>query len=493
MPAFLRYCRAESVPGGLRLTLRRRQFLRRTTSLAAIGLLTGCQALQGDGSADGTPTSTSTPPLTSSPTSTPGDETDVEALKQRSREFLELLAAGEFETAHGRFAESVQGRITSDQLSQVWTQLESTNGSFAAVAEAEYTTQSGYDVVVLTARFTNGRQRFVFSYQDGALVGFRIPPPQSGEWTPPDYADQSAFTEHERSVQATDSCSLGATLTMPNGDGPVPGVVLVHGNGAHDRDETVGPNKPFKDLAWGLASRGVAVLRYDKRTAACDVDLADVTVDEVVTNDALAAIDVLRSENRVDAGDVTVVGHSFGATLAPRIAAKDGNLAGAAMLAPLARPIPETIVAQQTYLAEVDGEVTDAERRQLDQIRALAEQIRTLDVEDDEVVLFGGREFWRTYTEYDKFQTARELEIPLALYFGGRDWQVTVEGDRSRWREEIGDEKDVTFQTYDSLNHFFVSGSGKSTPQEYFEPANVAQQVVVDLATWVDDVAGSGP
>ena len=52
---------------------------------------------------------------------------------------------------------------------------------------------------------------------------------------------------------------------IPNGKGPFPGVVLVHGSGAHDRDETLGPNKPFRDLAEGLASCGVAVLRYEKR------------------------------------------------------------------------------------------------------------------------------------------------------------------------------------------------------------------------------------
>ena len=58
---------------------------------------------------------------------------------------------------------------------------------------------------------------------------------------------------------------LGATVTLPKGAGPFPAVVLVQGSGPHDRDETIGPHEPFRDLAWGLASRGIAVLRYDKR------------------------------------------------------------------------------------------------------------------------------------------------------------------------------------------------------------------------------------
>ena len=59
---------------------------------------------------------------------------------------------------------------------------------------------------------------------------------------------------------------LPGTISMPRGDGPFPAVVLVHGSGPNDRDETIGPNKPFRDLAGGLASQGIAVLRYEKRT-----------------------------------------------------------------------------------------------------------------------------------------------------------------------------------------------------------------------------------
>src|SRR2546421_397489 len=59
---------------------------------------------------------------------------------------------------------------------------------------------------------------------------------------------------------------LPGTLPLPTGDGPFPAVVLVHGSGPHDRDETIGPSRPFRDLAGGLASQGIAVLRYEKRT-----------------------------------------------------------------------------------------------------------------------------------------------------------------------------------------------------------------------------------
>ena len=65
---------------------------------------------------------------------------------------------------------------------------------------------------------------------------------------------------------APDPVAVPGTVAVPHGAGPWPGVVLVAGSGSLDRDETIGRNKPFKDIAWGLASRGVAVLRFDKVT-----------------------------------------------------------------------------------------------------------------------------------------------------------------------------------------------------------------------------------
>lgn len=81
---------------------------------------------------------------------------------------------------------------------------------------------------------------------------------------------------------------MGGTLLPPTDGESVPGAVIVHGSGPTDRDGTHGPNKPYKQLAWGLASRGVPVLRCDKRTFACAADPTAVTIDAVVTDDALA-------------------------------------------------------------------------------------------------------------------------------------------------------------------------------------------------------------
>lgn len=461
----------------------RRRTLRAAASLATLSALTGCQS-DGDG---GTPAST---PSTDAPT------VDVSALEATTTAFVERLAAGEYQTAIDEFdyTDAVGQQLDADSLAQVWTTQTASLGQFVEVASVEYATSQGYHVTVAQARFTDGVQLVRVVYDDQSRIAGLQFPGSGGAYSPPDYAEESTFTETERTLSATDGCELPAKLALPTtesaGSDPVPGVVLVHGSGPNDMDETIGPNKVFRDVAWGLASRGVAVLRYDKRTYACDVDVADVTLDEKVTDDALTALSVLREPDRVDPDRTAVVGHSLGGMVAPRIASRDGELAGVAMLAANARPLPDLVVEQVEYLVNLDGTVTDAERAQIQSVREAVERIRSLDIDDGEVVLdLGGRPFWAALAEYDQVATAESLDIPLAVHQGARDYQVSSERDFEAWRDALGDREAVTFDSYDDLNHLFMAGEGQSNPNEYFQADNVDRRVVENLAAWIAGLA----
>src|SRR5262249_26794773 len=157
------------------------------------------------------------------------------------------------------------------------------------------------------------------------------------------YARPDTFRETEVTVGAAD-WPLPGTLTLPRGDGPFAAVVLVHGSGPHDRDETIGPNKPFRDLAWGLASQGVAVLRYEKRTSehgARFVQLKDPGFKEELLDDAVAAAAVLRKHKEIDPRRIFILGHSLGAFWAPRLGTLDPDLAGLVVLAGNTRPLED--------------------------------------------------------------------------------------------------------------------------------------------------------
>ena len=108
--------------------------------------------------------------------------------------------------------------------------------------------------------------------------------------------------------------------SLPNGVENAPVAILVHGSGPQDRDESFGPNRPFRDLAAGLATKGIAVLRYDKRTKRYPESFADLknpTVKEETVDDVSSAIEYLKYRPEIDGRRITVIGHSLGGMLAP--------------------------------------------------------------------------------------------------------------------------------------------------------------------------------
>lgn len=316
---------------------------------------------------------------------------------------------------------------------------------------------------------------------DGAVRQFAV----GGRYEPPDYADRGAFTERPVEVPATD-CTLPGTLSVPTGAGPFPAVVLVHGTGPLDRNATVLANQPFRDLAWGLASRGIAVLRYDKRTATCSVPPADHTIDRVTVEDAVAALQTLRGRYETLAAGTFVVGHSVGATCAPRIADRDGGLAGVAMLAGNARPITTVVREQYEHLFRVDGQYTAAERERFEAVDDALFRAEACDLGPRETVAGLPGAWYESVLAYDQRATAAALEIPRWLAFGGRDYQVPAAPATSAWREALGGDPAATIRTFDDLSHLFQPGFEPSLGAEYRVPDTVDEAVIDALAEWIE-------
>jgi dienelactone hydrolase len=427
--------------------------------------------------------------------SAPADD----ALTAKARSFLTALEAGDFQGAVRDFDETMLKVSGPDKLAPLWKeQLPKQLGAFKKETGSRTEKSGDYEFVYLTCEFekTTLDLRVVFD-KAGRIAGFQLVPAGPVKYEPPAYADPEKFEETDVIVGAGE-WKLPGTLTMPKGPGPFPGLVLVHGSGPNDRDETLGPNRPFKDLAWGLASRGIAVLRYDKRTKVYrDRILADpkleatITVKEETIDDALAAAALLEKTPKIDKSRVFILGHSLGGYLMPRIAvaAKPLGVAGFIIMAGLTRPLADTMLRQMNYIYSLNpAAVTEEEKKKLESIKETVAKIKALKDSDrsSTVRLLGVMPaYWLDLRGYDPPELARSVSKPMLILQGGRDYQVTT-ADFENWEKALGTRKDVEFHLYPKLNHFFFEGQGPITPDEYMlVHGSVAPYVIEDIAAWI--------
>jgi dienelactone hydrolase len=417
---------------------------------------------------------------------------DASTLIPLAREVVDRLVSGQVEPLFQMFNEKMKAAIDADGLRRMIPSRIAQLGPFKSQVGARTESQDVLRVVFITCAFerANVDVRIAFDTFDRVVgIGFR-PPVSTVSYAPPAYVTPSAFRDESLTVDAG-GWPLPGTLSLPVGEGPFPGVVLVHGSGPNDRDESIGPNRPFRDLAEGLASRGVAVLRYDKRTrvhAGRIAGLGDFTVKDEVVDDAIAAVAAMRRSRAIRSDRVFVLGHSLGGMLAPRIAAGDPAIAGLVVMAGPSKSLDQAIADQTRYLALLDGQISAEEQKMLDAAARLAADVKALKPSDPPIVAPGvsaPASYWIDLRGYDPPSAAVRLRQPMLVLQGERDYQVTME-DFGAWKRALGSRPNVELKSYPTLNHLFLAGAGPSTPAEYSVPGHVDASVVADIAAWIE-------
>lgn len=411
---------------------------------------------------------------------------------RRSSEILDLLKSQKFDEVNAKLDSAVAVKMDSARIGIAWRRLVERGGTLSEVLDTVYEHQANYDVVVFKVLFGKLKMDIKTVYgKTGTIKGlFFLQSDPRERYANPPYYHPERFEETTCEVGEGD-VHLKGLLTVPIGKGKVPAVILVHGSGPNDKDESVGSTKIFKDLAVGLAGNGIAVLRYDKRTRGMAALFARkkpiLTPEEETLEDAVAAADVLKKDPRIDTTRIYYVGHSLGACFLPQIALRNPAAKGLVLLSPHARPLEDMIVAQGEYILSLEKSASPYRAEILDSLHRSSERIKALtpaNAVDSTRILGLHPAYWLYLNKYDGLLIAKTIPQPILVLHGNRDYQVS-DKDFNAWKSGLKGKANAEFKSYKDLNHFYVKGSGKSIPAEYNKAGNVSETVINDISGWI--------
>lgn len=290
---------------------------------------------------------------------------------------------------------------------------------------------------------------------------------------------------------------LNGLLTLPEGDGPFPAAVLVHGSGSSNMDEKVGKMTPFRDLAEGLASQGIACLRYDKRSFAHGLKMLRdkrlmITVKEETIDDAVSALNLLKADPRINPNQVFLIGHSMGAMLAPRIDAEGGDCRGLVLLAGTPRKLEEVLKDQvEEQLAQMPALLRKLSGKRMHQLIAQFDGMYELSDEEAKTKKIGGGTtlyYFKEMGEHPAGDYLKNLEKPLLVMQGSKDFQVKADVDYRGYQELLAGKPNVTFRLFEELNHCFVPAictDISKAKKEYSTERHIGPEVITQIAGWI--------
>lgn len=462
-------------------------------------------ALAVSGCSGGTPAapaSTATSTATSSAESVAA--TSGPAQQARSVALVEGIERGEFAPVVEAFAPELKGKVTDAQLRDAFAKTAASAGAYERITGSFAQKVQGNDVVYVVAKHAAASLRVLLSYAaDQRINGLYF-----AVATQEDIARATAGTTlgaspggsataggtgvHARDIAVeVGTHALGGTLAVPAGTTARPiAVVLLPGSGPNDRDETIGAaaNKPLRDIADGLAARGISSLRFDKRTKAAPASFTKAsTVADEYLDDARSAMALLRGRPELTGYRLAVLGHSQGAMVMPNVVRDTGADAGLS-LAGSPRSLFDISYDQQVEAIAAAGAPADQQKAQLAQARAWTDAAKAMTdpaaAPPAEVANVMSAPYIVSLNRLNSAQVAQQLTVPLWFGQGEADFQTSLRRDFEAWRPLLAG-RDATFRTYPGLNHLFMRTSGVRGVADYDRPGTVDAAMTTDLADWL--------
>ncbi|WMJ90111.1 alpha/beta hydrolase [Anaerocolumna sp. MB42-C2] len=408
-------------------------------------------------------------------------------LEKRTSNYVSQFIKGNFDDFYKDSAEQIRKSITKSALKQGWDEIMVQTGKPGKVISCKYSQKENMSIVAEEVECTLYNIIITISYNSsGVPVGIwtnfvpKAPPkPQtSDKW------EEIPVTVGEK--------KLPGMLTLPKGVQKPPVVIMIQGSGAHDMNESLGPvpNRPFEDIAFGLAEQGIATLRYNKSTYQYPADGGD-TIEYEVLDDAAAAVKMLCNDKRVDTERIYLLGHSLGGMLAPKIANDNFQIKGFISMAGSLRSLQDIMLDQCKAAIDAENTLTEQQKNDsLKQIEAEIEKTKAKDATGTDYILGATGNYWKSLNDIDSMAIVKNLEVPMLILQGSADFQIYPDKDYKLWQTTLEGRNNVTYHLYEGLSHLFmpnqISANGIPDISVYYAPNHVEPQVIMDIAAWIN-------
>ncbi len=419
-------------------------------------------------------------------------------LQPIAEEFFYKLKDGKYAECVQYFDDKMKEVLPEDKLKEAWEATTAICGNYVNINKEEFLNQGGYDMVLIYAEYDSQgiviREVFDSENKVSGLFFSYTTIGESGKA----YKLPEDIEEEDVLIGKGTKYELKGKITFPkNFQGKIPCAILVQGSGSTDMDESIGPNKPFRDIAWGLAKHGIATLRYDKRTYTygstyTEEDLKKFTVREETIEDAILAANLAKKHDRIDPSKVYIIGHSLGGMLAPRIDKEGGDFAGEIIMAGTLRTLYEVMYDQNMdsiNSQNLDDKTKEEYKNTVEEEFKKAKNIINMtDEEAQNAKVFGVNAYYFKDMDLNNVKDiVLSMNKPMLILQGARDFQVYKDKDYKLWQDTLKDKENVEFKLYDKLNHLFLEYEGEDagTIKEYNVPSNIPDEVIVDIANFI--------
>jgi hypothetical protein len=398
------------------------------------------------------------------------------------------------ETLDGVWAMSAQMEAAAAQMGGIagLAKQMAALGTVKEISPAYEDEMKGLKAFHIPCVFSAMSVDLILIVQDGAIAGL-----QTGTYSgdrQKEETESDFFDSIDLALPVPGLGELPGILTVPKGDGPFPAVVLLQGSGASDKDEAIGSQKPFRDIAEGLAKQGIAVYRFDKRSYVYGTELSsrkDITLKDEYLEDAVSAVQLLAKQDKIDPERIFVLGHSLGGNAIPAVAGElekaPVKACGYIMMAASPRPLDVLMREQYNFLYSLMPEITAEQQAEKDMIFAELDKLQDPDsLGEDDTVIGVYASYWKWLAAYDVLRAAGDITKPVLLLQGEEDYQVTME-DFGIWKDAFGEKENWRMISYPGLTHVFIPGKKSEGSAVYAGDGTVQENVILDIASFIHE------